>query len=102
MLTEALRMMRVFHDFSQKELAEKLGISKSHLSEIESGKKNPTLPLLERYAEVFEVPMSSIMFFSENMEKGDITEKTRVLVSSKILAILNFIAQRSGRAHAEQ
>lgn len=101
MLTEALRVMRIFHDLSQKELAEKLGISKSHLSEIEAGKKTPTLHLLERYAKVFDVPVSSIMFFSENMEKGGTADKTRVFVSSKILSLLNFIAERSGRAYAE-
>lgn len=101
MLNEALRLMRVFHDLTQKELAEKLGISKSHLSEIESGKKIPTLDLLKRYSDVFDVSMSSIMFFAEN-PNGDVDiEKLRGFISSKVLAIMNFIAERSGPAHAE-
>lgn len=102
MLNKALRLMRVFHDLTQKELAEKLGISTSHLSEIESGKKTPTLPVLNRYAEVFEMPVSSILFFSENLDSDINTEKARTFVSSKVLALLNFIAERSGRAHVEQ
>jgi len=102
MLNKALRLMRVFHDLTQKELAEKLGISTSHLSEIESGKKTPTLAVLNRYAEVFEMPVSSILFFSENLDSDVNTEKARTFVSSKILALLNFIAERSGRAHIEQ
>lgn len=85
----------------QKELAEKLGISKSHLSEIESGKKAPTLALLDRYADVFGIPVSSILFFSENLDSDVKTEKARVFVSSKILALMNFIAERSGHAHVE-
>lgn len=101
MLNEALRLMRVFYDLTQKDLAEKLGISKSHLSEIESGKKTPTLNMLERYSEVFDIPVSSIMFFSENLNSDINTEKIRTFVSSKILAIMNFIAERSGRVHAE-
>lgn len=99
MLNKALRLMRVFHDLTQKDLAEKLGISKSHLSEIESGKTTPTLSLLNRYSEVFDVPVSSIMFFSENSD-GDVTkEKLRTFVSSKILALMNFIAERSKHNH---
>lgn len=35
MLSEALRLIRVFHDMKQTELAQRLGISKSYLSEIE-------------------------------------------------------------------
>lgn len=101
MLNEALRLMRVFHDMKQKELAEKLGISKSHLSEIESGKKVPTLALLNRYSEVFGIPVSSIMFFSENLKNGVKIEKAKTFVSSKILALMKFIAERSGHTHAE-
>lgn len=101
MLNEALRLMRVFYDLRQKELAEKLGISKSYISEIESGKKIPTLDLLNRYSEFFDIPVSSIMFFSESLNKDVKTEKLRTFVSSKIIAILNFIAERSGHAYAE-
>ncbi|MBN4001806.1 helix-turn-helix transcriptional regulator [Nostoc sp. LPT] len=102
MLSEALRLIRVFYDLTQKELAEKLGISKSYLSEIESGKKTPTLDLLNRYSEFFDIPASSIMFFSESLNKDIKTEKLRIFVSSKILAILNFIAERSGHSYAEE
>lgn len=102
MLNEALRLMRVFHDLSQKELAEKLGISKSYLSEIESGKKTPTIKLLNRYADLFDIPASSIMFFSESLNKDVKTEKLRTFVSSKVLAILNFISERSGHSYAEE
>jgi transcriptional regulator with XRE-family HTH domain len=94
--------MRLFHDMTQKELADRLDVSKSHLSEIESGKKTPTLALLKRYSEVFEVPTSSIIFFSESLDGEDPrVDKARVMVSSKILALLEFIAERSGRAHVE-
>ena len=94
--------MRVFHDLTQKELAERLEISKSHLSEIESGKKQPSLALIERYAQVFDIPASSILFFSENLDEEDTeSQKARTMVSSKIMALLNFIAERSGRPRAD-
>lgn len=95
--------MRIFHDLTQKDLAEKLEISTSHLSEIESGKKTPTLSLLERYANVFNIPISSIMFFSENLDQENPRlEKARVMVSSKVLALLDFIAERSDLPHVSR
>jgi transcriptional regulator with XRE-family HTH domain len=95
MLNKALRLMRVFHDLSQKDLAEKLGISKSYLSEIESGKKTLTLDLLNRYSEIFDIPPSSIMFFSESLNSDLKTEKLRTFISSKVITLLNFIAEKS-------
>ena len=68
MLSEALRLIRVFHDMKQTELAQRLGISKSYLSEIESGKKPPRMDLIERYASEFGIPSSSILFFAEGLE----------------------------------
>lgn len=99
MLHKALRLMRVFHDLSQKDLAEKLDISKSYLSEIESGKKQPTLSLLERYSQVFEVPVSSIIFFSEHIGEKPNHQKLREAISSKVLTILEFIAERSDQSY---
>jgi transcriptional regulator with XRE-family HTH domain len=102
MLNEALRLIRVFHDLSQKDLAAKFHISNSYMSEIESGVKEPTLELLQKYSRIFEIPMSSILFFSESINNPDATrDKTRRYVSKKILSLLDFIALRSGRAHAK-
>jgi transcriptional regulator with XRE-family HTH domain len=102
MLNKALRLMRVFHDLSQKELAEKIGISKSFISEIESGKKNLTIDLLQRYADFFDIPMSSIIFFSENLDKDSSTDKLRFFVSSKILTMLDLVAKNSDRSYAKE
>lgn len=76
-------------------------MSKSHLSEIEKGKKAPTIALLEKYAKIFEVPISSILFFSENMTGNRARDKATNLVSSKILALMRFIEERSGERHAD-
>jgi transcriptional regulator with XRE-family HTH domain len=103
MLKDALRLIRVFHDLSQKDLAQKLDISKSYLSEVESGKKNPTIDLLNRYSGIFNIPMSSIMFFSErlDLDKNEKIESARNFLSSKIISILDFIASRSEDTYAE-
>ncbi|WP_447969852.1 helix-turn-helix transcriptional regulator [Nitrospira sp. M1] len=95
MLNEALRLIRVFHDLNQKDLADKLGISNSYLSEIESGKKTPTLDVIEKYSEVFNMPSSSILFFSENLNNGEKLEKTKKNISNKVIKILDWISAKS-------
>ena len=100
MLGEALRLIRVFHDLKQTETATKLGISKSYLSEIESGAKEPTLQLIGRYAETFDLPVSSILFFSENMGKTIPRDQARRFVAGKILALLRFLDER-GNDHGD-
>ena len=100
MLGEALRLIRVFHDLKQVETAAKLGISKSYLSEIESGGKEPTLQLIARYAEVFGLPVSSILFFAESIDKASPRERARQMVAGKVLALLRFLDER-GRSDGE-
>ena len=97
MINDALRMIRIFHDIPQRELATRLKIAPSYLSEIENGKKQPTLQLLESYAEQFKMPLSSIMFFSEQM-KGGAPDRLRLNISSKVIALLKFIAARAEQA----
>lgn len=95
MLSEALRLIRAFHDMNQKDLAIKLGISNSYLSELESGKKTPTLEIIEKYSEVFKMPSSSILFFSEHVDNGEKSEKTRQQISKKAIKILEWISEKS-------
>lgn len=94
MQNDALRLVRVFHDMSQTALADKLKISKSYLSEIEKGeKKKVTLELLERYSEVFKIPVSSLMFFVEQVG-DDRSEKVRTAVAGKVLKMLEWISTK--------
>ena len=101
MLGEALRLIRVYHDLKQKQAAERLGVSTSYISEIEKGTKTPTLDTIERYSKAFDIPVSSIMFFSESLENGSAYDITRSFVASKVLALMSFLEARSGRAHAD-
>ena len=98
MINEALRLIRVFHDLKQFELAERLEISKSHISEIEKGTKQPSLDLVERYSNEFNLPVSSIMFFAEALPNAKTGEKTRVAISDAVINILQFVERKSNQS----
>ena len=91
---KALKIIRTFHDLKQYKLAKKLKISKSYLSEIELGKKTPNIKLLKNYAEIFEIPISSIIFLAENINVNDTTE-INDFISPKIITLIKFMAERS-------
>lgn len=95
MLNEALRLIRAYHDVTQTQLCSQLGISNSYLSEIESGKKQPTLDLLGKYSEIFNVPVSSLLFFSENLTVPKVTDKLRLGAARKIVSLLHWVEQKN-------
>lgn len=105
MLPEALRLIRVFHDVKQNELAARLGISKSYLSEIESGKKAPSIEIIEKYVSEFHIPASSILFFSEQLSDRssghDAADKARGVIARKVLNFLKIVESRTD-GHAEE
>jgi len=90
-LGEALRLVRSFHDMNQVELAQRLGISRSYLSELESGKKTPSLDLLDNYAKVFEIPVSYLLIFCETLDDGETASKVRSVATEKALKVLGWI-----------
>lgn len=99
MLSEALRLLRVFHDMKQNDLAAALDISKSYISEIENGNRVPSLDVIQKYAVTFKVPVSSILFFSEQIENAqrgqDVGSRTQEFVASKIISILRLIEEKT-------
>ncbi len=95
MFGEALRLIRSFHDVNQSELAGQLGISRSYLSEIESDRKIPSLELLQRYSANFDIPLSSLILFSENVGESERDLKVKTMLGKKAIAILQWIEKRS-------
>jgi len=94
MLNEALRLVRAYHDLSQTQLCSELGVSNSYLSEIESGKKTPSLDLLAKYSHKFNVPVSSLLFFSESLDENKVTDKMRVGVARQIVSIMKWVESK--------
>lgn len=85
----------MFHDLKQVELAQRLGVSKSHISEIEKGNNTPSLDLIQRYAREFELPVSSLMFFAEELPNAKSGDKIRSKIAKKIINILHFIERKA-------
>jgi transcriptional regulator with XRE-family HTH domain len=92
MLNEALRLMRVFHDLNKTQTADRVGLSKSYITELERGDKKVTLEVLQKYADAFNVPLSSLMFFAEQAADGPASEKVRTAVAGKVVKMLDWIA----------
>jgi transcriptional regulator with XRE-family HTH domain len=89
--------MRTYHQLKQVQLAERLNISSSYLSEIENGNKQPSLEILQGYSRIFSLPVSSILLFSEQILDGDRTAlrtKIRVASADKILKILEWLDEQ--------
>ena len=95
MFGKALRLLRRSHDLKQQELATRLKVSRSYISELESGNRTPSYDLLERYAETFKIPVSSLVFFAEALEEesGVATRlnNAKGVIARKIINMLQFL-----------
>jgi putative transcriptional regulator len=64
-----LRVLRAERDWSQADLAERLGVSRQTANALESGKYAPSLPLAFKVAKVFETTIEAI-FTPDGDEEG--------------------------------
>lgn len=91
LIHRALKLVREFHHVKQSALADRLQISKSYLSEIEAGKKDATLEILNLYASAFRVPASTFLILAERLD-GPISrnQKNR---AEKVLQLLEWVVK---------
>ena len=74
-MSETLKLLRIFFGYKSVEMAKKLNISQSFLSEVENGKKNATLELLNQYSKVLNIKVSTIVLLSESLENDKNSKK---------------------------
>ena len=95
MFGQALKLLRRYQGLSQSVLAKKLGVSRSYVSELESGNRTPSLDLLSRYANIFNIPISSLVFFAEALnDKKNISnrlDKAKGVIAKKVIALLTIL-----------
>lgn len=59
-MNNRLKVLRAERDWSQQDLAEKLGVSRQSVNAIEKGRYDPSLPLAFTIAEVFKLAIEEI------------------------------------------
>ena len=59
-MKNTLRMLRAEREWSQADLADRLGVSRQTINAIETGKYDPSLPLAFAIAALFGQPVESI------------------------------------------
>ena len=59
--SSVFKQLRIKEHFSQQELADKLGLSKSTISMYENGNREPDLETLEKIADFFNVDMDYLI-----------------------------------------
>ncbi len=87
-------MLRDAAGWSQLELAKRLDISRTYLSELESGKRDPSLSFLKRVGSLFSIPVSMLV-----MDEDEGSEETRRLIelTQNILAkmVASMVSERA-------
>ena len=96
MLHKALRLIRQYHQESIADLSLVLDIPKEKISDLESGVSSPSVDVLQRYAIHFDIPVSSLVFFSETLgTQGRISKKIRLNLAGKILDVVEWVSKRN-------
>lgn len=73
-LGKNIRYYRYQHHYSQQTLAELLDISVTYMSDIECGKSNVSLDLVEKIALLFEVPYAHLFKQNEKELPGKVNQ----------------------------
>ena len=59
-MNNRLKVLRAERDWSQADLAERLGVSRQTVNALETGRYDPSLPLAFRIARIFDQPIEAI------------------------------------------
>ena len=88
LLGDNVQRLRKKHNLTQTELAEKIGISQKHLSDIETGTKFSSAGIIEKLAHELNVQVSILFGGSDAY---DISNKVTALVMNNLQPKLNLI-----------
>ncbi len=97
-----MKRTRTIYGYKASEMCLKLGISASYLSEIENNKKPPSLELLQKYADIYGIRLSSLILFSENMDEAEKEGKGAVLIKRAMENLIQISASAENKKITKQ
>lgn len=92
MINEALRLVRLYWGLSQVDLADKLSLSQSMISDIERGAREVTVEVLEKYSTQLGIRMSQLLFFAEELNGHPPQKRGKLILANRVLDLLRALA----------
>lgn len=83
-INKILKMLRIAEDMSARMLAEKIKLSPSYISDIETGRKKPTLSVLEKYGQLFGISPANLLLLQEGNQHASNTELLFKVLEKKL------------------
>lgn len=93
MIGDVLKRTRIIYGYNAREMSLELGISASYLSEIENNKKQPSLELLQKYADIYDIRLSSLILLSENMEEAEKNGKGTAFIKKMMAHLIQSMSK---------
>ena len=88
---QRIRKFRKAHQLSQEELAERVGISATHMSHIETGNTKLSLSVLVSLASALEVKTDDLLFASTQITRSEAVEDLLGLLDGCSVQQLNIL-----------
>lgn len=79
---QAIKKLRMEHNMTQTQLAERCGMSTTAVCSLETGRTYPPKGTIEKLCEVFGIPTSYLLIAT--LEEGDFPEEKRVLYRAQL------------------
>lgn len=96
MIGDVLKRTRVIYGYKATEMSSMLGISASYLSEIENNKKQPSLELLEKFAKIYGIRLSSLILLSESIEDAEKKGKGTAVIRNMMIHLIEGMSRTMG------
>lgn len=80
--SQKLKSLRLAHNYTQKEVAEGVGISQGNYSGLESGKNDPSLATLQKLSDFYEELIDSLVQPFRVVEDSKLTEEEQLLLKN--------------------
>lgn len=85
MIGETIKLLRNTYGINSQDLALKIEISQSYMSEIENNKKIPKLEIIKKISEIFKIKTSSLIYIDEKVEEAG----ENINFNEKIIIVIN-------------
>lgn len=101
-LAERIKLLRMFHGWTQEEMAEKLDLAASSYAKIERGQTDIPFSRLQQIADVFEIELADLFKLNEKNVFNIIGNSETHAISSSISAINIYTCEASKFQHENE